>query len=128
MNHFTEDGWYCTRGPAKEMVTMMDTLMGQAKQITRIEPDGTMRIDEKTRTVAVTVELPGVAQKDINLRIRDSGFTLTARRDEVEFFDSHDFGCLVNPEEAKVTFKDGVLAFHIPVKSKLSENKKEENR
>lgn len=125
MNHFTEDGWYCTRGPAKEMVAMMATLKSQPeKLLPKIEPEGSMYVDEERNAVIVIIELPGVKREDIKLQIHDSGFDLTARKDDAEFVDSHEFECLVNPGAAKSEFKDGVLEIIIPVKSRVPDEKK----
>lgn len=125
MNHFTEDGWYCTRGPAKEMVAMMATLAGQAeKPFPKIEPEGSIYVDEERKVVIVSVELPGVKQDNIKLHIHDSGFNLTAKRHDVEFVDAHDLDCLVDAEDAKTEFKDGILTIVIPVKSGVPKKKK----
>ncbi len=125
MNHFTEDGGYCTRGPAKEMVAMIAMPTGRAeKALPKIEPEGSMYVNKEGNAVIVTIELPGVKQDNIKLQIHDTGFNLTARKDDVEFVDSHDFGCLVNPAAAKSEFKDGILEIIIPVKSGVPDKKK----
>ncbi len=122
MNNFTEDGWYCTRGPAKEMVAMMSKLVGQENQVpaSRKEPEGTICMDENCENVIVTMKLPGVTEDNIDLKILESGFRLTARRRDVEFVDSHSFDFPVNADKATVTFKDDVLKIVVPVKSKRS--------
>ncbi len=107
------------------MMAMMATLTGPAeKPLPRIEPEGSIEVNEERNAVIVTVELPGVRQDDIKLHIHDSGFELTARKDDAEYVDAHDFGCLVNPVGAKSKFEDGVLEIVIPVKSGVPSKRK----
>jgi HSP20 family molecular chaperone IbpA len=104
------------------MVSMMNKLMKGEKDkmaVKQIEPDGTVCTDDEEENIIVNVELPGVKAEDIDLRIYDYGFYLKAKKDHIEYVDSHHFGCQVNPNHASVGFQDGVLKIIIPIEAGL---------
>jgi HSP20 family protein len=73
--------------------------------------------------VFITVEIPGVNKEDINLNINDSSLDIAVDSPNRKYHKTVDLPCMVFPNIAKATYKNGIL--DIVVKRK--EKKKDSN-
>jgi len=80
----------------------------------RISPAIRAYSDEQHRKLDVEIELPGVEKKDIDLKIHDDSFYLTAPRENVIYVANYATCCPVDPEKANATYKNGLLKLEVP--------------
>lgn len=87
-------------------------------------------IFDKTDSIIIHAELPGVTKDDVSIEVKDNVLTLKGERVEVKevsedkfFRKERSFGSFyraftlpsaINPDKIKATFKDGVLEIEIP--------------
>jgi HSP20 family protein len=60
-------------------------------------------------SVTVYAELPGVEKKEIGLSAAESGLTISVLSDKRRYYKAVDLPYKINPDTAKVTYKNGVL-------------------
>lgn len=91
---------------------------------------GAVDLYETAKDLRLSVEIPGVDQKDINLSVTSDSVTISAERSSTEestegqyhwresssgsFYRSIQLPVEVKPEEAKATLKNGVLKVTLP--------------
>jgi HSP20 family molecular chaperone IbpA len=75
--------------------------------------------DEDNSRLNLEVCIPGVKKEDIELRIHEGGFDISAPGETVEYAGAYGFCCPVNPKEAKATYEDGLLKIVVPFKSPM---------
>ena len=73
-------------------------------------------IIERKEDVAVTIEIPDVEKKDINLNVSENEIELTIDNPKKKYHDHIMLPCSVKPRTAKTTYKNGV--FDIVLKRK----------
>jgi HSP20 family protein len=87
-------------------------------------------IYDKSDTIVIHAELPGVTKEDVSIEVKENILTLKGERVEIKevnedkyFRKERSFGSFyraftlptaINPENIKATFKDGVLEIEIP--------------
>ncbi|NHJ41254.1 MAG: Hsp20/alpha crystallin family protein [Asgard group archaeon] len=63
----------------------------------------------------ISIELPGVKKKDIDLKVIKSGLRLRAKKsDDVEYVSELKFLCDANPNKVKAKYEDGLLTVDVP--------------
>lgn len=70
--------------------------------------------DEKHEKLDIEVELPGVEKNNIDLKIHDDSFYLTAPRENVVYVANYATCCPVDPEKATAKYKNGLLKIEVP--------------
>ena len=80
----------------------------------RISPTIRAFSDEDHRKLDIEIELPGVEKKDIDLKIHEDSFYLTAPRENVVYVANYGTCCPVDPSKAKATYKNGLLTIVVP--------------
>ena len=58
---------------------------------------------------AYKAKLHGVVKKDINLKMHEDSFNLTAPREDYEFVTTLSMCCPIDPEKAKAKYENGLL-------------------
>ena len=86
----------------------------------RVQPDSFACLDDKEENLLVTVELPGVKKKDIDVRMRDDVIYVKAQREDIEFLGHIHSAEKINPEKAKASFENGLLDIEVPLREKRS--------
>jgi len=99
------------------------------------------RIDiaETTDEIVVKAELPGMTREDVNISITDNVLTLKGEKKQEEeikeenyhhversygsFQRSFTLPTSVKPEDAKATFKDGILSINVPKREEAKPKK-----
>lgn len=79
--------------------------------------------DREHTKLHIEIELPGVRQEDIDLKMHEDSFALHAERDDVVFVGSYATCCSVNPDKAEAVYNNGLLKVDVPYKDAMSEAK-----
>ncbi|MFQ6051698.1 MAG: Hsp20/alpha crystallin family protein [Candidatus Hydrothermarchaeota archaeon] len=126
MNRLFRDLWGLRRGwrpslPARERAI-------EPREEGLIQPF--TDIIETDKEIVVSAEIPGVAKEDININVTEDSIEISAetKREEKEeregyirrersygkYYRSYSLPSSVNPDEAKATYKNGVLEIRLP--------------
>ncbi len=123
MNRLFRDFWGMRpRLPARERALEPREELGLIQPFTDIL--------ETDKEIVVSAEIPGVAKDDISINVREDSIEISAetKREEEEekegfirrersygrYYRSYALPSPVNPEEAKATYKNGVLEVRMP--------------
>jgi len=96
---------------------------GEQKFIYRINPDISIDVDYNQRNINIEIALPGVAKKDIQLKILPEWFHIQANREEIEYSGSYNFGTTVVPEKTTAKYANGLLKIQTHIKNPLDDAK-----
>ena len=78
--------------------------------VARPKHEGTMSYEDRDKDIVFTIDMPGVAKKDIDINIEEHSITVKAENGGKRKYNySRKFKPAVDPETAKATFTNGVL-------------------
>lgn len=124
--------------PASLLDEFFERGLGFGREIGSFSP--TVDVADKDREIEVTAELPGLEEKDIDVRVDEHGLTLRGekkyeRKEEEENYYrmERSFGSFqryipltasVDREKINAKFKNGVLKIHLPKTGEAAEKTK----
>ena len=83
--------------------------------------EGTMSYEDRDKDIVFTIDMPGVAKKDIDINIEEHSIKVSAENGGKRKYNySRKFKPAVDPDSAKATFTNGVLDITV---SKLESSK-----
>ena len=100
-----------------EMMQSADMLNEQVEKFTpktalfgKPKHEGTMSYEDRDKDIVFTIDMPGVAKKDIDIKIEEHTITVKAENGGKRKYNySRKFKPAVDTESAKATFTNGVL-------------------
>ncbi len=84
-----------------------------------ISPNMCSWLDDEHNTSHIEIELPGVEKDTIKLRMHEDSFFISGETEQIRYIGSYSLCCPVIPENAKATYKEGLLTFDVPFKTKF---------
>jgi HSP20 family protein len=88
----------------------------------RTAPDICSYLDEKNQNLHLEISLPGVRKEEVQLRMYDDSFNLSAPRGEdIEYVTTMSFCCPVKAENAKAEYENGLLKVEVPFKNTMED-------
>lgn len=82
----------------------------------RMKPDICTYASDDEGTLNLELSIPGAKKEQINLKMMDTSFRLSAPGKDVEYVSATAFCCPVNASQATATFEDGCLKIKVPFK------------
>ncbi|UCD70809.1 MAG: Hsp20/alpha crystallin family protein [Syntrophobacterales bacterium] len=81
---------------------------------TKISPTIRAYSDDEHKKLDIEVELPGVEKRDIDLKIHDDSFYLSAPRENFIYVANYATCCPIEPEKAMAKYNNGLLKIEVP--------------
>tara|TARA_Y100000004_G_scaffold184185_1_gene232913 strand:+ start:952 stop:1377 length:426 start_codon:yes stop_codon:yes gene_type:complete len=83
---------------------------GRRPVVSKPKYEGTMSYEDRDKDIVFTIDMPGVAKKDIDINIEPNSISVKAENgDKRKYNYSRKFKPTVDVDSAKATFKNGVL-------------------
>ena len=83
---------------------------GRRPVVSKPKHEGTMSYEDRDKDIVFTIDMPGVAKKDIDINIEPNSISVKAENgDKRKYNYSRKFKPTVDVDSAKATFKNGVL-------------------
>jgi len=95
--------------------------ISDGKQIITDEREPLTDIIEGNEDVSVTLEVPGVEKKDIDLNLTETNLEITVNHPIRKYHKLIDLPCDVIPEKSKATYNNGILDINIKRKEKKND-------
>ena len=91
-------------------VDSMGSNIARQPVVAKPKHEGTMSYEDRDKDIVFTIDMPGVAKKDIDINIEPNAITVKAENGGKRKYNySRKFKPTIDVDSAKATFKNGVL-------------------
>ena len=88
----------------------LENEMGRTPIVSKPKHEGTMSYEDRDKDIVFTIDMPGVAKKDIDINIEPNSISVKAENGGKRKYNyNRRFKPTVDVDSAKATFKNGVL-------------------
>mgnify|MGYP003112986848 FL=1 len=88
----------------------LENEIGRTPVVSKPKHEGTMSYEDRDKDIVFTIDMPGVAKKDIDINIEPNAITVKAENGGKRKYNySRKFKPTIDVDSAKATFKNGVL-------------------
>ena len=113
------DNWMELMAVLPQLETIQRNTVPQVKK-----HEGTMSYEERDKDIVFTIDMPGVAKKDIDIKVEDHSIRVKAENGGKRKYNySRKFKPTVDIDSAKATFKNGVLDISLTKTEEISKGK-----
>ena len=106
------------------MMPQLDTIQRNRAEVGKPKHEGTMSYEERDEDIVFTIDMPGVAKKDIDIKVEDHSIRVKAENGGKRKYNySRKFKPTVDIDSAKATFKNGVLDISLTKTEEISKGK-----
>jgi HSP20 family molecular chaperone IbpA len=95
--------------------------MAEEREKIRTSPDVCSFVDKENNKLHLEISLPGVKKEDIQLKMRDDSFYLSAPRDDIQYVTTQAFCCPMNTNQADAKYENGLLKIEVPFKDVMED-------
>ena len=92
-----------------------------AEEKIKTSPEVCAYVDANHTRLFIDVALPGVKKDNIDLKLHEDSFSLSAPRENIEYVTALAFCCPVKPEAARAKYENGLLKIEIPFKDHMED-------
>jgi HSP20 family protein len=89
------------------------------ERVISLSPNVCFDTDEDQKNGTLEIALPGVKKEDIDLKINEDSYSLTATRGDIKYVASQAFCCPVVPGKATAKYENGLLQIEVPFKDPM---------
>jgi HSP20 family protein len=86
-----------------------------------LSPNVCFDTDEDQSVFTLEIALPGVKKEDIDLKINEDSYAITAHRGDIKYVDAQAFCCKVVPKKASAKYDNGLLKITVPYKDTMDD-------
>jgi HSP20 family molecular chaperone IbpA len=79
-----------------------------------LSPEVCSWADDETKHYKIEIQLPGVEKDTIKLKMHEDSFFIKGETEDTTYIGSYTVCCPIKPEEAKATYKNGLLKIEVP--------------
>ena len=87
----------------------------------KVRPDLCAYADAGHTKLTIEVTIPGVAQQDIDLKMHEDSFYLSAPFRDTEYVAGYSFFWPVSPAKAEASYSNGLLTIEVPFKDPMED-------
>ena len=91
------------------------------EKVVSISPNVCFDTDEDQKNGTLEIALPGVKKEDIDLKINEDSYSLSAVRGDIKYVASQTFCCPVIPGKATAKYENGLLQIAVPFKDPMDD-------
>ena len=92
------------------IATNLENDFGRKPIVSKPKHEGTMSYEDRDKDIVFTIDMPGVAKKDIDINVEPNAISVKAENGGKRKYNySRKFKPTIDVDSAKATFKNGVL-------------------
>jgi len=92
-----------------------------AEEKIKVSPNICAYVDGKHTKLTLEIAIPGAPIDNIDLKMHDDSFSLSAPREDIEYVAALAFCCPVKPEKAEAEYRNGLLKIEVPFKDPMED-------